>query len=114
MSLDALEVVERLKTRDAPVVRLARRGTEFAHALSAGATTARATNHRSAKQVPRTRDRVRGGRDAEGFQLATTALGQPVASPGRRQGFFDDGAFIPCLIERVSNRAADHFRRGAT
>src|ERR1700722_15956166 len=110
MTLDAFEVIERLQTRYAAVVCLARSGAEFTHALSVGARTARTPNLRRTKQVAWTRDCVRWRRDAECFQLTATALGQPIAGPRRGQNLFDDGAFIPSLIESLANRATDDFR----
>src|SRR5882757_4342481 len=53
--LQTLEIVEGLETRGAAVVRLARRRTEFAHALGCPACAPRTRHDWGAKQVTRTR-----------------------------------------------------------
>src|SRR5688572_24954448 len=91
---DALEVVERLEAIAALVLRLAWRRAELAHPLSVLGFAARARDGQRLAQEAIERGRsvsrtLGRRRDAIGFELAPSALTDPIRRPGRRESAFD-------------------------
>src|SRR4051812_2344763 len=91
---NALEVIERLEAIAALVLRLAWRRAELAHPCGVLGLAARARDDQGLAQEAieggRRFSRILGWRsDAIGFELAPSALTDPVRRPGRREPAFD-------------------------